>query len=219
MLNLETLTDRRVKFGDTQAITACGDNRTLRNELGLGHGRIRRPQGHTGGSGGRPDCLPSATNMNYLAHGASIEASKVTTREGLSKCQRVHIHFYECDRGDNLLVGNITRSWPDVAIVIASRQCVAEGISLYHPPNNVAISEGIIGVIGHRYFRFVRRLRRNPHRRRCVRLGQSDPAWFGGDQYTADHPKRRLLREMRITPQQRDWATARRRHRPRRFRG
>ena len=39
--------------------------------------------------------LPSVANLNYAIHDNCAESAKAITREGLSRFQRPHIHFYE----------------------------------------------------------------------------------------------------------------------------
>ena len=60
------------------------------------------------------------------------------------------------------------RCGSDAAIAISARRCMGDGIVFYRPTNDVILSEGIGGVIGSQYFRFIRRLHRDPERKRAI---------------------------------------------------
>ena len=49
---------------------------------------------------------PVVANLEYLIRCTSREADKSIFREGLSRCQRLHIHYYECARRGVVLAGN-----------------------------------------------------------------------------------------------------------------
>ena len=164
-LNLKGMVSLKATFGDVQEIVdgGCGSRRR-RFEMGRDRRTIRCARFHSVGSGVRPGCLPSATDLNYMAHGAILEAGKQITREGLSRRRRMRIHFYDCGRKFGALGGNVVRFGSDVAIVATSRQFVADGIVFYLTSNNVAMSEGLDGVIAPQYFRRIQRLRRDTSR-------------------------------------------------------
>ena len=108
-----------------------GDNNKFRFELSMDRSRIRCAQGHSVGSGVRPDCLPVATNVKYSAHGTRLEAAQLIAKEGSSRRQRLHIHLYEWGRCGNVLDGHNARCGSDVAIAIDARQCMDGGIVFY----------------------------------------------------------------------------------------
>ena len=163
VLNLKGMAILGATCEDIQEINAGGgDSRNLRFEIGWGRIMIRCAQGHSGGRGVRPDCIPVASDVEYAIHGTSQEEEQLITQEGLSRRRRLHIHFCECDRHGNVMGDNNVRCGSDVAILISARQCVDDGIVFYRSANNVVLSEGIGGVIGPQYFRFTHRLRRYP---------------------------------------------------------
>ena len=86
----------------------------------------------------------------------------------MAKCQRLHVHFYECDKKGDVLNGNAVRCGSDVGIVVSARQCMDDGIVCYRSANNAILTEGINGVVGVQYFRFIHRLRRDPTRKRTA---------------------------------------------------
>ena len=97
-----------------------------------------------------------------------MKAAQQITKEGLSRCNRLHVHFYESDKHGHIIGAQDARCGSDVAIVISAKQCRADGIARYRPSANVILSEGANGVIGVRYFRFIHRLRRDPTRKRII---------------------------------------------------
>ena len=145
---------------------------------------IRFSQCHSVGSGVRPGSLPAGTDMNYLAHGTSLEEVDQISREGMSRRQRLHIHIYECGRSGDALEGYSARCGPDAALVISESQCFEDGIAFSRPPSNVAMSECIGGSIGPQYFRFTQRLCRDPDRRRVALLRHSHPVRPDGNSPT-----------------------------------
>ena len=80
-----------------------GGNLKRRLEMGRDRCSIWRSQFQSVGSGVRPDCLPVASGMNYLAHGASLDASMLITCEGLPRSRRLNIHLYECGRNGDVV--------------------------------------------------------------------------------------------------------------------
>lgn len=117
---------------------------------------------------------PISSDLEY-PHGASLEAARIIAQDGLSRCQRLHIHFYECDQNGHVLDGDTIRCGSDDMAVVFAHQCIEGGMAFYRSSNNVILSEGFGGVIGPQYFRFVLRLRRNPHRRRDIIWEPSKP--------------------------------------------
>ena len=179
VLNQRALYDLGAGRHDLEEIVrGGGGNAKLRFDLDLESGKVRCAQGHSIGSGVRPDCLPIESSVQYLIHGTSLEAAEIITRTGLSRCQRNHVHFYECDGYGNLLGGHSVRCSSDVGIVISARQCMDDGIVFYRSSNDVILTEGINGVVGVQYFRFILRLHRDPKRKRTVLWRQQ--GWTNG---------------------------------------
>ena len=115
------------------------------------------------GSGVRTDVPLVATNLGYLAHWDIMEdAKKSPTQTGLSRFQRLRVHFYECDRKENVLCGNEVRRGPDGCI---AGPAVSDGVAFYRSTINVILTEWMGGRAGARYFRFAHRLHRAPYRR------------------------------------------------------
>ena len=69
---------------------------------------------------------------------------------------------------------------------------MGDGIIYYRSANNVIITEGIGGVVGVEYFRFARRLRRDPHRKRTI-LWHRD-GWVSDE--SEDYDDRRMPQTM-----------------------
>ena len=90
-----------------------GDNKKFRFELSEDKCTVRCSQGHSVGSGVRPDCLPVEENLEYVSHGGSLEAAKQITQTGLSRCQRLRVHFYERGRKGDAIRGNSLRCGSD----------------------------------------------------------------------------------------------------------
>ena len=136
---LPRLKELHTTMGDIRLIVnGEGGNRKRRFELRSDHRCIRRAQGHSFGNGVRPDILPVAGEMRYLIHGASLQAEKNIASGGLSRCRRLHIHFYECDRRGIAVGGKPLRSGSEVGIVALSPHCVDGGISIFRPQRSDA---------------------------------------------------------------------------------
>ena len=169
ILSLRGMLPLGVSVHDVYDVVAGkGENAKLRFELSADKCMIRCAQGHSAGSGVRPECLPVAPNVQYVIHGASLEAAKQIAKEGLSRRDRLHIHFYECDKRGQIFGDQDVRCGPDGAIAISPKQCRDDGIVFYRPRNHVILSEGINGSIGAQYFRFIHRMRRGPTRRKSI---------------------------------------------------
>ena len=78
------------------------------------------------------------------------------------------MHFYECGKNGNVLHVNSARCGSDVGIVASSRQRIGDGIAFYRSANDVILTEGINGVFGVQYCRFIHRLHRDPARKRTL---------------------------------------------------
>ena len=110
-----------------------GDNAKFRFGLSIDKCMVRCAQGHSAGSGVRPDCLPVAKDVQFLIHGTSLEAAKKKTQTGLSRRQRLRVHFYECDRAGNAMGGNSVRCGSDLWVVISAHHCVGDGFVFTDP--------------------------------------------------------------------------------------
>ena len=81
-------------MGDIRLIVnGEGGNNKLRFELSRWGRCVRCAQGHSSGSGVRPNVLPVATDLKYIIHGASLAAARCIAREGMRKGDRLHVHF------------------------------------------------------------------------------------------------------------------------------
>ena len=108
---------------DIQEISAGGGgNRKLPVEINRDRSLIRCAQGHSAGGVVRADCLPAETDINYLIHGTRLESAQLIVRDGLSRRQWLHVHFYECDRDGNLLHGESVRRGADDGIAVSPSQ-------------------------------------------------------------------------------------------------
>ena len=65
---------------------------------------VRCAQGHSPGSGVRPDVLPIARGMQYVVHGAILGGSHCIAKEGIRNGDRLRVHFCVCD-SDGHVVG------------------------------------------------------------------------------------------------------------------
>ena len=76
VLRIKGLVDRNATFADILESVdgGCGNNKG-RFEINSDRRCIRCTQGHSVGSGVRPDCLPVVANLDYLTHGASQSAA------------------------------------------------------------------------------------------------------------------------------------------------
>ena len=70
-------------------------NAEFRFELSNDRCMIRCAQGRSAGAGVRPGFLPVGNGAKYLIHGKCSEEAKKITQTGLSRCRRLHVHFYE----------------------------------------------------------------------------------------------------------------------------
>ena len=150
-----------------------GKNNKNRFEINRDISFIRCTQGHSVWSGVRPDCLPVVTNLEYVAHGESQEAVQSIARDGLSRCARLRVHFYECGRHGRLLGNESIRSGPGALVVVSAHQCIEDGMVFYRSSNNVILTVGFGGFVEPHYFRFALRLSRNPSFDRTVIWGPS----------------------------------------------
>ena len=117
--DLPKLKEMHTAVGDICLIAnGEGGNRKRRFGLIPDHRCIRCAQWHSVESGVHPDVLPVAAQRKYLIHGASLQAARALVSEGLSRCQRLHIHCYECDQRGMVLGGNTVRHGAEVGIVV-----------------------------------------------------------------------------------------------------
>ena len=149
-------------------VNGSGGNYKMRFELSVDRKFIRCAQGHSVGSGVRSNCLPVTTTLEYVVHGTTFEAAAQIVESGLSRQERLRIHFYECDRRGAIVGGMQLRRGSEVAIVLSARHCMDDGIVFHRAANNVILSEGIGGIIGTQYFCFVHKIHRDPMKRSII---------------------------------------------------
>ena len=82
-MTVEILDNLRTTLGDIRTISnGGGDRDKLRFEMRKGQSWIRRSQGHSAGSGVRPDVSPVGTGARYIAHGTTeVEARQITQQQ------------------------------------------------------------------------------------------------------------------------------------------
>ena len=195
LLILRPMLDLGARYTDVYDIVdGGGGNNKKRLELNDGRCMVRRAQGHSVGSGVRPDFLPVAEDLNYITHGTILEAEKIITQSGLSRCQLLHVHFYESDKKGDVSGWNTDRCGSDVGIVVSARQCMGDGIVVCRSVNNVILTEWISGVVGVQYFRFIHRLHRDPCRKRTI-LRQREGRAGEDSEESEDHRPKPCSRE------------------------
>lgn len=147
---------------------------------------IRCQRGNSVGRGVIPDILPVVTKLAYLIRGANLKADKSITKEGSPFFQRLHIHFYECDRRGVALGGHAGRIGGEVGLVALSTHCVGDGIVPHQSPSGMILAEGIGGILGPKCIRFIGQKRPRDHYGRLNGLwGRSNPVWAGGEKKKA----------------------------------
>ena len=176
--DLPRLREFNTTMGDLRLIAnGDGDNRKRRFELSDDGRCIRCTQGRSAGSVVRPDAMPVETNIKYLIHGTSLQAARQLVKEGLSKCSRSHIHFYECDRRGVVTGSNGLRYAAEVGIVALATHCMEDGIVFRRAPNDVILTDGINGILGPQYIRFVCAIPRDQYALRRVVWEKSNHVW------------------------------------------
>ena len=96
---LKRLKELHASMGDIRLVVVDGgDNAKLRFELSRWGRCARCAQGHSSGSGVRPDFLPIARELKYPIRGTSLSEAHCITKEGLREGGRLHVHLYEWER-------------------------------------------------------------------------------------------------------------------------
>ena len=155
------MVERAVTVEDVYAIVeGAGGNNKSRFQIGtLYDGEteaVRAAQGHSIGVGVDPDVLPYANDVCYAAHGTSLVSAKNISCTGLSRGDRVHIHFAACDRNGNLTGSGQIRFGPQALVIVAVNAARDAGIRFYRASNGVILSGGIDGVIPPRFIRAIK---------------------------------------------------------------
>lgn len=178
VFDLPKLKELHTTMGDISPMAnGEGGNRERGFELCADGRCVRGNRCHSVGSGVRPDVLPVTTQMKYLIHGTSLRADQAIVSEGLSRCGRFRIHFYECDLRGLALGGNTARHGCDVGVVAHLTHFVEDGIGFYRSSIDVFITEGINGVLGPQYIRYICALPRDPYSHRRAIWDKSSPDW------------------------------------------
>ena len=102
----------RTNVSDLEQIVAgAGCNWEKRYEFGFTQDAktraIRASQGHSLGSGVDDDALPIVEDVYYLGHAATRSAADHISATGLNRQQKLHVHFYECNRYGHLWRGTV----------------------------------------------------------------------------------------------------------------
>ena len=135
---------------------------------------IRDAQGHSLGSGVGADVLPIVEDVYYHGHATTRSAVEQILATGLNRQQRLHVHFYECNRYGHLHRGAVSRQ-AEVILVISASHARSEGIVFHRSSNDVILSAWLDGVIAPKYFRYVYQLPRlNPIWQRQVEEEEGD---------------------------------------------
>ena len=155
--------ERNVSVDDVYNIAnGGGGNDKLRFQLRKLFGgkteAIRESQGHPLRCGVDADVLPPAEDVCYVVHGASLNAAKNISRVGLSRGDRVRIHFYACNRNGNIRGYHRVRSGSQAIVIVAANAAREAGIKFYRSNNDVILPAGIDGVIPPRFIRAIRLL-------------------------------------------------------------
>ena len=104
------------------------------------------------------DVLPPAEDVFYVAHGTSLQSAESISRNGLCRGDRLHIHFYACNRNGNIRGNQRVRLGSQSIVIAASNAARDAGIVFYGSSNDVISPDGIDGVIPPRLIRAVRLL-------------------------------------------------------------
>ena len=128
-----------------------GGNHKLRFEMGVmgdhDTGAIRASQCHSESPGAADDILPAAEDLLTISHGTSLQAEKPIAHGGISKDERLRIHFYEGD-----LEGRAAQNIPrpklisEVIVVASAAKCDRLGMVSYKAPRGAILKPGIHGV-------------------------------------------------------------------------
>ena len=178
---LMRLNAMRATMGDIRCVVGGGgDNAKLRFELSREERCVRFSQGHSSGSGVRPDVLPIARDLDYIIHGTSLSESHFIANECIRKGDRIRVHFYERDADGHDVGWQTARIGSEVSIAVSARQCNGDGIAFYRSPNGVILTEWINGIAGPQYSRYIVRVRRNPILNRSILRGRGRPTWGEG---------------------------------------
>ena len=114
--------------------------------------------GHSLGIGVDVDTLPEANDVDYVAHGTALSAAKSISEQGLTRADRVHVHFLQCTRGGQIYGNQRVRSGSQALVIASARTARDDGIRFYRPSSNVILSDGIDGVIPPRFIRSIKLL-------------------------------------------------------------
>ena len=114
-------------------VRGSGGNYKLRFEIGVMGDMetvaIRASQCHSASSGVADNILPVVGNLVSIVHGTTLNAAKSIVHEGISKADRLHIHFYESD-----LEGRVIQTTPrisrrsEVTVVVSDGRCAKMGM-------------------------------------------------------------------------------------------
>ena len=108
------------------------------------------------------DVLPVVEDIYYVGHATTRAAADRILTSGLNRQQRLHVHFYECNRYGPFPHGSV-HGEAEVLIAVSASHARQDGVVFHRSSNNVILSAGHEGVIAPRYFRYIYQLPRlNP---------------------------------------------------------
>ena len=131
---------------------AHGGNWQFRYEFGTMQNNvtrsIRASRGHSQNTGVGDDVLPAVDDICYVGHATSRAAAGEILAYGPNRQQRLHVHFYQCDRYGELVGGSISPR-AEVLIVAPSTNAREEGIVFYRSSNKAIFHLVIMQLFTH----------------------------------------------------------------------
>ena len=130
-----------------KVVSGGGGNHKMRFEMGLMADNktvaVRACQGHSNASGAAGDILPIADNLTTLIHGTTYVAARSIVNEGISKMDRLHVHFYESDlEGRPLPTRHKIHLTSEVIVVVSAEKCERFGLVFHRASNGVILTAG-----------------------------------------------------------------------------
>ena len=125
-------------------VSGLGGNNKFRFGRGTSSGGetrlIRATQCHSPELGVAADELPVDEEVLYVAHGTSMEDARDIVANGLSRRERLHVHFHACDVAGRLDDATQMRRGTQVAIAVSDAHGRVDGLVFYRPSNKAILS-------------------------------------------------------------------------------
>jgi len=157
--------------------------------------RIRAAQGHSHyNTGVREDALPIARIEGKLLHGTTLDNARNIVKTGLSRQNRVHIHFIESEATswDSITATSGLRYTSEVGIIVDARKCQHDGIVFHRSSNNVVLTAGAHGILDPKYIE------------RIVDLSSGEVMYNSSDGWLGDDAKT-WIGDSGVSPPAQDW--------------